>query len=169
MSDSIFHTMPRTQRLYGRCQGAHVCGPLHGANNRAAIEYVISGTAADSVARFGEYALDVMRSIPGTLQQELSTGSGMPEIRVSVDREKMSALGLSLDSVGLTMQMAFQGNTSVKYVEDDYEYDINIRADRLYRSNVNDVSDLSFINGAGNIISLAQFADIAPGMGPSRI
>ena len=142
---------------------------LHGANNRAAIEYVISGTAADSVARFGEYALDVMRSIPGTLQQELSTGSGMPEIRVSVDREKMSALGLSLDNVGLTMQMAFQGNTSVKYVEDDYEYDINIRADRLYRSNVNDVSDLSFINGAGNIISLAQFADIAPGMGPSRI
>jgi HAE1 family hydrophobic/amphiphilic exporter-1 len=81
----------------------------------------------------------------------------------------MSALGLSLDNVGLTMQMAFQGNTSVKYVEDDYEYDINIRADRLYRSNVNDVSDLSFINGAGNIISLAQFADIAPGMGPSRI
>ena len=142
---------------------------LHGANNRAAIEYVISGTAADSVARFGEYALDVMRSIPGTLQQELSTGSGMPEIRVGVDREKMSALGLSLDNVGLTMQMAFQGNTSVKYVEDDYEYDINIRADRLYRSNVNDVSDLSFINGAGNIISLAQFADITPGMGPSRI
>lgn len=142
---------------------------LHGAANSSDIEYVISGSLADSVALFGEYALETLLKIPGTLQQQLSTGSGMPEVEVVVDREKMSALGLSLDNVGLTLQMAFQGNTSIKFVRNDYEYDINIRADKFYRNSIDDVSSLTFANAQGSIISLDQFADIRLGTGPNRL
>ncbi len=142
---------------------------LHGAGNSADIEYVISGSQADSVALFSEYALDVMRSIPGTLQQQISTGSGMPEVEVVVDREKMSALGLALDNVGLTLQMAFQGNTSMKFVQNDYEYDINIRADKFYRENIDDVAGLTFVNAQGSRITLDQFAQVRLGTGPNRL
>lgn len=142
---------------------------LHGSGNSSAVEYVINGSQADSVALFAEYALDVMRSIPGTVQQQISTGSGMPEVQVTVDREKMSALGLTLDNVGLTMQMAFQGNTSLKYVQNDYEYDINIRADKFYRENIDDVSNLTFVNAQGSRISLDQFAQVRLGTGPNRL
>lgn len=142
---------------------------LHGAGNSADMEYVITGSQADSVALFAEYALDELRSIPGTLQQQLSTGSGMPEVEVVVDREKMSALGLALDNVGLTLQMAFQGNTSMKFVQNDYEYDINIRADKFYRENIDDVASLTFINSQGNRITLDQFAEVRLGTGPNRL
>lgn len=142
---------------------------LHGAGNSADIEYVITGTQADSVALFAEYALAELRKVPGTLQQQISTGSGMPEVEVVVDREKMSALGLSLDNVGLTMQMAFQGNTSMKFVQNDYEYDINIRADKFYREDIDDVSGLTFVNQQGNRITLDQFADVRLGTGPNRL
>lgn len=142
---------------------------LHGSGNSADIEYVLSGSKADSVALFGEYALDVMRSIPGTLQQQLSTGSGRPEIEISVDRDKMSALGLSLDNVGLTLQMAFQGNTSMKFVRDDYEYNINLRADNFYRSGIDDVAGLTFINQQGSRVTLDQFAQVRIGTGPNRL
>lgn len=142
---------------------------IHGAANSADIEYIISGNSADSVASFGEYALAVLREIPGTLQQQLSGGTGMPEVQITVDRDKMSALGLSLDNVGLTLQMAFQGNTSIKYVENDYEYDINIRADRFYRESIDDVSNLTFVNTQGSQITLDQFANIRLGTGPNRL
>ncbi|MBQ0077673.1 MAG: efflux RND transporter permease subunit [Bacteroidales bacterium] len=142
---------------------------LHGAGNSADIEYVLSGAKADSVALFGEYALEAMKEVPGTMQQQLSTGSGRPEVEVVVDREKMSALGLSLDNVGLTLQMAFQGNSSMKYVKDDYEYDINIRADHFYRSSIDDVANLSFINQQGNKVTLDQFAQVRIGTGPNRL
>ena len=142
---------------------------LHGSGNSADIEYIITGSKADSVALFADYALDVLRDIPGTLQQKLSTGSGRPEVEVVVDREKMSALGLSLDNVGLTLQMAFQGNTSMKFVRDDYEYNINIRADNFYRSSIDDVSSITFVNGQGSRITLDQFADVRIGTGPNRL
>src|SRR5574344_238539 len=140
---------------------------LHGSANSADIEYIISGNNPDSVANFGNFALDAMMKVPGTIQQQLSTGSGTPEVEVVVDRDKMSALGLSLDNVGLTMQLAFQGNTTLKYVEDNYEYDIDLRADKNFRRSIDDVSSLSFMNQQGNIISLGQFADVRLGSGPN--
>lgn len=142
---------------------------LHGSGNNAAVEYVIAGASADSVAVFADYALDVLRGIPGTLQQQISTGSGIPEVQVVVDRDKMSALGLTLDNVALTMQMAFQGNTSIKFVRDDYEYNINVRADSFYRNNIDDVSNLCFVNQQGSRITLNQFADVRIGTGPNRL
>jgi len=142
---------------------------LHGSANSADIEYLISGNNPDSVALFGEYSLNAMDKIKGTIQQQLSSGNGMPEIEVVVDRDKMSELGLTLDNVGFTLQTAFQGNTSMKYVENDYEYDIDIRADKFYRQNIGDVSGLTFINQQGRAIRLDQFASVKLGTGPSRL
>lgn len=136
---------------------------------KAAVEYVITGNNADSVMIFADQALDVMRSIPGTMQQELSVESGTPEINVAVDRDKMSALGLTLDNVGFTMQMTYQGNNALKYTENNYEYDINIRSDKAYREQVEDVGNLTFMNSRGEAIRLSQFADITLGTGPSRL
>ena len=142
---------------------------LTGEASRAAVEYVISGNNSDTLMLFAERALGLMRGIPGTLQQELSVESGTPEISVLVDRDKMSALGLSLDNVGLTMQTVFQGNNTLKYTENNYEYDINIRADRAFRQQTADVEGITFVNNRSEAIRLDQFADINVSTGPNKL
>lgn len=142
---------------------------LTGTASKAAIEYIITGNNTDSVMLFAEEALEVLSSIPGVMQQELSVEHATPEIAVSVDRDRMSELGLTLDNVGMMMQMHFQGNNQLKYTEGNYEYDINIRADRAYRGLAEDVSGLTFINNRGERVSLAQFAEVTPGAGPNRL
>lgn len=142
---------------------------LTGTASKSAAEYIITGANPDTVMLYAENALDIMRSIPGTMQQELSVENSTPEIIVTVDRDKMSELGLTLDNVGMTMQMNFQGNNTLKYTEGDNEYDINIRADKSYREQAQDISNLPFINNRGEQITLSQFADIALGTGPSRL
>ena len=142
---------------------------LTGEASKAAVEYVISGTNPDTLMIFAERALEVMRSIPGTMQQELSVETGTPEISVVVNRDKMSALGLTMDNVGLTMQTVFQGNNTLKYTEGNYEYDINIRADRIYRQQTGNVEGLTFVNSRGESIRLDQFADINLSTGPNKL
>lgn len=142
---------------------------IHGTGNSAAVDYIITGNNADSVDWYASRALDIMRSIEGTMQQQLSSQNGTPQINVEVDRDKMSALGLTLDNVGLTMQLAFQGNNSIKFVQNDYQYDINIRAQSNYRNNIDDVSSLTFINQRGEPIRMDQFATIGLGTGPNRL
>lgn len=142
---------------------------LTGEASRAAVEYVISGNNTDTLMIFAEKALVLMRGIPGTLQQELSVESGTPEISVIVDRDKMSALGLTLDNVGLTMQTVFQGNSTLKYTENNYEYDINIRADRAFRKQAADVEGITFVNNRSESIRLDQFAEIGVSTGPNKL
>ncbi len=142
---------------------------LTGTASKAAVEYIISGNNTDSVMLFAGKALEALGSIPGVMQQELSVENATPEITVTVNRDKMSELGLSLDNVGMIMQMSFQGNDQLKYTRGDYEYDINIRADRIYRGHPENVSGLVFLNNRGENIRLSQFAGVSLGTGPNRL
>jgi len=135
----------------------------------APVEMVVVGADLDSVLTYAEDALAVLRKIPGTSETKLSVESGTPEITVEVNRDKMAALGLNLQTVGATMQTAFNGNTDGKFRSGEYEYDINIRFDDYDRKNVEDVSNLQFANDKGEMIRLAQFATIDEGSGPSQL
>ena len=67
------------------------------------------------------------------------------------------------------MQLNFQGNTTMKYTAGNYEYDINIRADKAYRQKAEDVENLTFVNNRGELVRLAQFAEILTGTGPNKL
>ncbi|OJV39603.1 MAG: acriflavin resistance protein [Bacteroidales bacterium 36-12] len=142
---------------------------LTGTASKAAVEYIITCNNTDSVMMFAGQALDILGSIPGVMQQELSVENATPEITVTVNRDKMSELGLSLDNVGMVMQMNFQGNNQLKYTEGNYEYDINIRADKAYRKQSENVTNLAFVNSRGESVKLSQFANISLGTGPNRL
>ena len=141
---------------------------LMGAD-QAPIALVITGSSLDSAMVFANKAAAELAKIKGASEIKLTSESGSPEINVQVDRDKMAALGLSLQTVGMTMQTAFSGNTDGKFRAGEYEYDINIRYNEFDRSNINDVSDLIFVNDMGQQIKLSQFADIKQSSGPSLL
>ncbi|SEL08670.1 efflux RND transporter permease subunit [Parapedobacter koreensis] len=140
-----------------------------GFAEQAPVEMVVMGSDLDSVLTYANDALAILNKIPGTVESKLSVESGTPEITVEVDRDKMAALGLNLQTVGGTMQTAFNGNTDGKFRAGEYEYDINIRFDDYNRKNVDDVSNLLFANDRGQLIRLSQFATIKEGSGPSQL
>lgn len=142
---------------------------MTGTVSKAAVEYIISGSDKDSVATYADKALNIMRDIPGVVQPTLSVENATPEVVVKVQRDKMADLGLTLDNVGMMMQMYFQGNDQLRYTQGEQEYAINIRSDKASRQSIDDVSNLMFTNGRGDQIRLAQFADIHLGIGPSRL
>ncbi len=140
-----------------------------GMAEQAPIEMVITGTELDSVMNYAEKARQILADIPGAAETKLSVEAGNPEITVEVDRDKMAALGLSLEMVGGTMQTAFNGNTDGKFRQGEYEYDINIRFQDYDRKNLNDVRNLYFSNNQGQLIRLDQFAAVEEGSGPSQL
>lgn len=133
------------------------------------VQMIVTGTDLDSVSTYAEDALALLSSISGVTEAKISVESGNPEVSVKVDRKKMAALGLSIQSVGTTMQIAFNGNTDNKYQDGDYEYDINLRFDDFNRRSIEDVKNIKIINNQGELIELSQFADIREGSGPSQL
>ncbi|RYZ43054.1 MAG: efflux RND transporter permease subunit, partial [Sphingobacteriales bacterium] len=140
-----------------------------GTAERAPLALIVTGPDYDSVMAYANTAMDQLKTIKGATEMKLSVEAGNPEVNVQVDRDKMASLGLSLATVGTTMQTAFSGNTNGKFRQGEYEYDINIRYGSFNRRNIADVSNLLFINDKGQQIRLSQFATITEGSGPSML
>ncbi|SDR06483.1 hydrophobic/amphiphilic exporter-1, HAE1 family [Chryseobacterium soldanellicola] len=141
---------------------------LMGADN-APIEMVVTAADNETATKEATRILELLKKVPGSVDAELSTDTGSPEVRVNIDRDKMASLGLNLSSVGQTMQTAFNGNTDGKYRAGEYEYDINIRLSDNNRKSIDDVKNLIFTNPAGEQVRLSQFANVDMSSGPSLL
>jgi len=142
---------------------------IMGAAENAPLALVVVGPNFDSVMSFAREAEALLKQIPGSAEVKLSVEEGNPEINVKIDRDKMAALHLNMSTVGATMQTAFAGNTDGKFRRGDYEYDINIRFKEFNRKDINDVRELTFTNDRGELVKLAQFAEVTEGSGPSML
>lgn len=158
--------------LVSRYPGVKVtCKPVSilGGADQDPIQLIVSGTNLDSVTHYANLWRDSIAKIPGTVEPDISTSGGSPEVNVVLNKDKMSELSLTLDNVGATMQAAYSGNTDSKYRDGNYEYDINVQMDAFDRKSRTDIENMSFLNNKGQIIELHEFADVKQGMSPSRL
>jgi HAE1 family hydrophobic/amphiphilic exporter-1 len=140
-----------------------------GGNEDDPIELIFSGENADTVLALVKRVETVVQKIPGAIDTKVSIKEGFPEVKVSLDRDKMAKLGLDINLVGATMQSAFAGNDKAKFRDGIDEYTIKVQLDKFDRRNEADVAALSFISNKGQIIRLDQFASFSYGVGSSKL
>lgn len=140
-----------------------------GTANQAPIQVIVTGPTFDTVMNTAKKIMKEVATVEGTQEVKLSVESGNPEVVVRTDRGKMAELGLDLQTVGGTMQLAFNGNSDAKYRQGEYEYDINMRFDDFNRKSVEDIRSLTFMNKFGQQVRLDQFAEVSEASGPSRL
>lgn len=137
--------------------------------NSAPIELNITADDVQTAQKYAVELSEMLKTIEGATEIKLSSEDGNPEIMVQVDRDKMTALGLNIASVGATMRMAFNGNTDGKFRQGDSEYDINVSFDDANRSSIENIQNLTFIAPNQQKIKLSQFANVSYSSGPTRL
>ncbi len=146
-----------------------VVNPFFGGTDDSPIQVIVKSSNPDSLLRYGSLIKRLVEKTPGTNDVTTSLEDASNEIVVNLDKEKMADLGLSLATVGPVMSTAFSGNTDAKFKDGSYEYDINVVFDEFNRHSIDDVSNLEFVNTAGELVKLSQFATISYQTGSSRL
>lgn len=140
-----------------------------GSTSSEPIQLIVQGADVNEVEKTANMILDITRKTPGTSDAKLSTDDPRQEVKIKLDREKMSNLGLSASDVGSTLRVALNGNDDSKYKDGEYEYDIRVGVDNFDRTDKDDVANLTFVNKKGEQIELRQFADINYGLGATGL
>ncbi|MDB4584609.1 efflux RND transporter permease subunit, partial [Draconibacterium sp.] len=140
-----------------------------GGSDVSPIQVVIESTNSDSLILYAQKVKEIIGKVPGTTDVLMSFDTGNPELVVTINKEQMAKLGLTMAVVGPTIQTAFQGNTDSKFKAGQFDYDINVRFDEFNRKNIWDVQDISFVNAYGQVIKLYQFADIRESVASSKL
>lgn len=142
---------------------------MMGSADDSPIQVLLRGSDIDRLYAAADSIMPVMKSIPGINDLKLSVDKNKPELQVKLNRERMELLGLNVQQVGNVINMAFAGNTNLKYSEGDNQYDINIQFDRFNRNKIDDIGGLTFQNDKGKIIELRDFAEITQALGPNKL
>ncbi len=92
-----------------------------------------------------------------------------PELRLNIDRLKASQLGVSVQDVSETMQLAFSNRRLGYFIKDGKQYQVLGQVDRLNRDDPADLKRLYVRSSKGNLISLDNVVNISEDATPPTI
>jgi HAE1 family hydrophobic/amphiphilic exporter-1 len=138
-------------------------------SSEAPIQVLLRGSDMNEIYKTADEVMATIKDVPGINDIRLSVEKSKPEMHIQIDRDKMSALGLSITDVGNTLQFALAGNTDLQYSENGTDYDINVQLDAFDRQKVEDIGTINFRSASGENIELKQFASIYQSLGPNKL
>src|SRR5262249_8479732 len=84
---------------------------------------------------------------------------GMPEVRLVPDREKAAELGIPMQRLAFTLNVAFGGVRNGRFTELDKRYDVRLRLQEQQRSSPYQLESLYVKNDAGKLVPLSDVCD----------
>lgn len=132
----------------------------------------IRGADLNKIKEIADKVEGIVRSTPGTVDIDRSLEASKPEVRVRIDRDKASDLGINAYTVASSVRSMVDGFVATKYQEGDEQYDVRVRLKENNRKSIYDIQNLSVAGlKDGNKINvrLGDIAEVYEGVGPSVI
>jgi len=107
-----------------------------------------------------------MQDMPDLRDVDISYRSGRPEFRITVDRAKASAMGMSVYEVASTARLAVEGAESTKFREEGREYTIRVLFDNDEDVGLSDVENFYLTSSDGKPVLLKDVAQVSLASGP---
>ncbi len=147
-----------------------------GAFGQKPIQISVRGPEIDELDKVSQRLVADMRRIPGIADIENSLEKSKPELRVEVDRQRASDLGIPVSMIATTMQAGVVGQVASTIQDsagDNHDVRVRLRADqRRYSQDLLKLSvptDKEDDNGDKLLKPLSEIANVLPGTGPSSI
>ncbi len=137
--------------------------------NDITVDLEIYGYDFDKTSQLAEQCRQLISQLPGARDVNISREDDRPDIKVTVDKEKASRLGLSSATISTYLRNRVAG-MSCGYLKDDgSEYDIVVRLEEDDRNSISDILDLSIPTATGKTVKLSEVASVGEYWAPPTI
>jgi cobalt-zinc-cadmium resistance protein CzcA len=111
----------------------------------------------------------VILAIPGVQDINIEKVTGLAQVQVEYNRDRMAQYGLSVKEVNNVLRAAFAGSQAGVVFDEERRFGLVVRLDKDYRQNLDDINNLTVALPDGNQIPLEQIADISVRSGPAQV
>jgi len=145
-----------------------------GGNDKP-ISLSVRGEDLSKLSEIAEKVEAIVKSTKGTVDVENSLEISKPEVRVQIDREKASDLGVNPYLIASSIRAMVDGYVATKFQQRDEQYDVRVRLQKSDRTKLADINSLTFKSnkdrqdGSHILVPLGDVASITEGTGPSQI
>ena len=136
---------------------------------REDIAVKIYGEDLNILAKKGEEAAAIIKTIEGAEDVTLERTSGLPQMTVRYNRKKIAQYGLDISKLNSYVSSAFAGNKAGVIFEGEKRFDLVIRFDENHRKSIDNLRNLYIDLPNGSQIPIKEVADINFRPGPMQI
>lgn len=110
-----------------------------------------------------------LRDISGIVNVFSTADQGRPELRVIMDRERISRLNMSTSQVANALSNAVKGNIATTYVDQGIEFEVLVQLQPGDKAQTTDLNNLQIETPDGGFVPLSNVARIERFSGPTNI
>jgi multidrug efflux pump len=131
-------------------------GALTGSRG-GSLQFVIAGSTYADLARARDRIFDAARQNPGFQNVEADYKETKPQLLLTVNRNRAADLGVSIESIGNTLETMMGSKRVTTFLRAGEEYDVILQGDRLDRQDIADLAN-TYVRSAttGQLVPLAN-------------
>jgi multidrug efflux pump len=134
------------------------------------VEYVImSQVPYPELQRIVDRFLEEARKFPGVQNLQTDLRLNTPEVRVTIDRDKLSDVGVPVDTVGRTLETMLGGRQVTRFKREGEQYDVIVQVAPFDRSTPADIRDIYVRARDGGMVQLSNVVDVKEGVAPQSL
>ncbi|MEO8848843.1 MAG: efflux RND transporter permease subunit, partial [Casimicrobiaceae bacterium] len=134
------------------------------------IEYIVmSQVPYPELQRIVDNMLEEVRKYPGILNLQTDLRLNTPEVRVNIKRDKLSDIGVPVNTLGRTLETFLGGRQVTRFKKDGEQYDVIVQAGAADRTVPADISDAFVRARDGNMVQLSNLVDVHEGVSPQSL
>jgi HAE1 family hydrophobic/amphiphilic exporter-1 len=138
-----------------------------GDGDRLAVE--VRGHDFGVLSELADRVREEMEATPGVVATLISRKPGLPEMLVTVDRDKAASMGLNVSDVADTLETAIGGRRASMYREEGDEYNIQVRLREQDRIDLAQVGQIPISTPLGRTIPAESIIHMRRQEGPISI
>ena len=138
------------------------------AGVRSDVALKIYGDDLSSLKRIGDNAVTVLSKVRGAADVKAEQTAGLPVLRIRIDRRAIARYGVNAADV-LDVVSTLGGRQAGVVLEGARRFPLQVRFSPAVRRNIGDLENLRVRAPAGQLIPLAQLAELHVEEGPAQI
>lgn len=129
----------------------------------------IYGEDLDKLSELADNVGKNIRNIEGVNDLYIEEITGLPQIQVLLNRDKIAQYGMSVNDINRAVEIGFAGQSAGLVYEGERRFDLVVRLDKDYRADITDVQNIFVTASDGTQVPLSEVAEVVFKPGPVQI
>lgn len=130
---------------------------------------IMSSASYAEIDGWAQQIVDRLSDYPGIATLETDLKLNKPQLRVDVDRDKTSDLGLDAGVLGRTMETMLGGRQVTRFKREGKQYDVILQVDDVDRQNPDDITNIYVRGNNDEMIQLSNLISVSESVSPREL
>jgi multidrug efflux pump len=135
--------------------------PGVGGRGQAQVQFYIQGQDWNKLTELSKQMMERMKATQTIVDVDSDYRLGSPEVKIRPDRKRASDLGISMETIGRTIDSLVGGVRIVKFKHQGRRYDVRVRLLADQRLRPDDIEKIYVRSKTGELLRLADVVNVA--------